>query len=59
MGYDMDAMVADVKRAREGLQNLDGKRLSEVVRLGIGFFDVIHALGLGPLSVTAALQKGS
>ena len=37
MGYDMDAMVADLKSAREGLQNLDGKRLSEIVRLGIGF----------------------
>ena len=46
MGYDMDAMIADLKSAREGLQNLDGKRLSEVVRFGIGFFDVIHALGL-------------
>ena len=42
----MDAMVADLKSAREGLQNLDGKRLSVVVKLGIGFFDVIHALGL-------------
>jgi hypothetical protein len=46
MGYDMDAMIADLKSARKGLQNLDGKRLSEVVRLGFGFFDVMHALGL-------------
>jgi len=46
MGYDMDAMVADLSSAREGLQNLDGTRLSEVLELGIGFFDVIHALGL-------------
>ena len=42
----MDAMVADLSSAREGLQNLDGTRLSEVLELGIGFFDVIHALGL-------------
>ncbi len=46
MGYDMDAMVADLRSARKGLQNLDGTRLSEVLELGIGFFDVIHALGL-------------
>ena len=46
MGYDMEAMVADLKSAREGLRRLDGARLGEVVRLGFGFFDVIHALGL-------------
>ena len=46
LGYDMDVMVADLKRAREGLRKLDGRRLGEVVRLGFGFFDVIHALGL-------------
>ena len=42
----MDTMVADLKSARNGLRNLDGQRLAEVVRLGLGFFDVIHALGL-------------
>ena len=46
LGYDMDRMVADLQAAREGLRNLDGERLAEVVRLGLGFFDVIHALGL-------------
>lgn len=46
MGYDMEAMIADVKSVREGLNRLDGARLGEVVRLGFGFFDVIHALGL-------------
>lgn len=47
MGYDMDAMIADLKQTRRHLQNLDGKRLGEVVRLGFGFFDVLHALGIG------------
>jgi len=47
LGYDMEAMVEDLQRAREGLRQLDGARLGEVVRLGIGFFDVVHALGLG------------
>ncbi|MDE2742296.1 MAG: hypothetical protein OXI58_11965 [Gemmatimonadota bacterium] len=47
LGYDMGAMVEDLQRAREGLRQLDGARLGEVVRLGIGFFDVVHALGLG------------
>lgn len=46
MGYDMDRMVGDLKAMRDGLQKLDGKRLGDVVRLGFGFFDVIHALGL-------------
>ena len=46
MGYDMDAMVADLKSAREGLGRLDGQRLGEVTRLGFGFFDVVQALGL-------------
>ena len=46
LGYDMAAMVEDLQRAREGLRRLDGARLGEVVRLGIGFFDVVHALGL-------------
>ena len=46
LGYDMDTMVADLKAARTGLRDLDGKRLADVVRLGLGFFDVIHALGL-------------
>lgn len=46
MGYDMEKMVADLKGAREGLRKLDGARLGDVVRLGLGFFDVIHALGL-------------
>ncbi len=46
MGYDMEAMIADVKSVREGLNRLDGARLGEVVRLGFGFFDVVHALGL-------------
>ena len=46
LGYDMEAMVADLKSAREGLRKLDGARLAEVIRLGFGFFDVIHALGL-------------
>ena len=47
LGYDMAAMVADLQRARENLRQLDGTRLGEVIRLGIGFFDVVHALGLG------------
>lgn len=46
MGYDMEAMVSDIKGAREGLRKLDGARLGEVARLGFGFFDVVHALGL-------------
>jgi hypothetical protein len=46
MGYDMGKMIGDLKSARAGLQKLDGKRLGDVVRLGFGFFDVIHALGL-------------
>ena len=46
LGYDMDGMVADLVAAREGLRQLDGERLGEVVRLGLGFFDVVHALGL-------------
>ena len=46
LGYDMEVMVADMKRAREGLRKLDGARLGDVVRLGFGFFDVVHALGL-------------
>ncbi len=45
-GYDMAGMVADLKHARERLQQLDGKRLGEVVRLGYGFFDILHALDL-------------
>ena len=46
LGYDMGAMVEDLQRTREGLRRLDGARLGEVVRLGVGFFDVVHALGL-------------
>ncbi len=46
LGYDMDKMVADLKHAHEGLRKLDGKRLGDVARLGFGFFDVVHALGL-------------
>ena len=46
LGYDMGAMVKDLQRTREGLRRLDGARLGEVVRLGVGFFDVVHALGL-------------
>jgi len=46
LGYDMDEMVADLLHAWEALRKLDGKRLGDVVRLGFGFFDVIHALGL-------------
>jgi len=46
MGYDMEKMVADLKLTRENLRKLDGKRLGEVVRLGFGFFDVVHALGM-------------
>jgi hypothetical protein len=46
LGYDMDKMVADLKHARTNLQNLDGERLGDVVRLGFGFFDVIQMLGL-------------
>ncbi len=46
MGYDMEAMVTALKNARQGLRQLDGARLGQVVRLGLGFFDVIHALGL-------------
>lgn len=46
MGYDMDEMIEDLKRARESLQRLNGNRLGQIVQLGFGFFDVIHALGL-------------
>jgi len=46
MGYDMDVMVEGLKQARRGLNKLNGKRLGEVARLGFGFFDVAHALGL-------------
>ncbi|MEE2659240.1 MAG: hypothetical protein VX733_12095 [Candidatus Latescibacterota bacterium] len=46
LGYDMDAMVNDLKAAREQLRRLDGVRLGEVVRLGIGFLDVVHALSM-------------
>jgi hypothetical protein len=46
LGYDMETMVADLKNLRMGLQKLDGVRLGEVVRLGFGFFDVVHALGM-------------
>jgi hypothetical protein len=46
LGYDMKKMVADLKSAREGLHDLDGKRLGDVARLGFGFFDVVHALKL-------------
>ena len=46
LGYDMEAMVKDLQRTRESLRRLDGARLGEVVRLGVGFFDVVHALGL-------------
>ena len=46
LGYDMGAMVEDLQRTRESLRRLDGARLGEVVRLGVGFFDVVHALGL-------------
>ena len=46
LGYDMEAMVADLKSARQGLRQLDGRRLGQVAQLGLGFFDVVHALGL-------------
>ena len=46
LGYDMDEMVAGLTDAREKLRKLDGKRLGQVTRLGFGFFDVVHALGL-------------
>jgi len=46
LGYDMEKMIADLKSAREGLHQLDGVRLGQVARLGFGFFDVIHAMGL-------------
>ena len=46
LGYDMPGMVADLKQARESLRQLDGRRLGEVARLGLGFFDIVHALGV-------------
>lgn len=46
LGYDLDEMVAGLQSARERLRQLDGKRLGAVTRLGFGFFDVVHALGL-------------
>lgn len=46
LGYDMAQMIADLKSAREGLRQLDGARLGDVVRLGFGFFDVVQALQL-------------
>jgi hypothetical protein len=46
LDYDMGQMIADLKSARKGLQQLDGARLGDVVRLGFGFFDVVQALGL-------------
>lgn len=46
LGYDMDRMIDDLMAARAQLRKLDGKRLAEVTRLGFGFFDVVHALGL-------------
>ncbi len=46
LGYDMDEMIASLKDARASLRKLDGKRLGDVARLGIGFFDVVHALSL-------------
>jgi hypothetical protein len=46
MGYDMESMVADLQSARQSLRRLDGARLGEVARLGFGFFDTFHALGL-------------
>ena len=45
LGYDMDAMVADLKSAREGLRRLDGKRLGEVARLGMGLPETVEAFG--------------
>jgi len=46
LGYDMDEMVQGIQSARECLRKLDGKRLADVTRLGFGFFDVVHALGI-------------
>ena len=46
LGYDIDEMVEALKATREQLRRLDGKRLADVTRLGFGFFDVVHALGL-------------
>lgn len=46
MGYDMPAMIAGLRAVRERLRALDGGRLGEVVRMGIGFFDVVQALDL-------------
>ena len=45
-GYDMKGMVADLKHARQRLSQLDGRRLGDVAQLGLGFFDVVHALDL-------------
>jgi hypothetical protein len=46
MGYDMPAMLAGLRAVGERLRELDGGRLGECVRLGIGFFDVVQALDL-------------
>ena len=46
LGYDMETMVASLRATRQRLQALDGARLGEVVRMGIGFFDVVQALSL-------------
>ncbi len=48
MGYDMAEMIAALRSARTQLQRLDGRRLGEVVRMGLGFFDIIQALGVQP-----------
>ncbi len=48
LGYDMEEMIAALRQSRARLRQLDGKRLGEVVRMGVGFFDIIQALDVQP-----------
>ena len=46
LGFDMPKMVADIKAAYARLRHMDGRLLVQAVGTGMGFFDLMQALGL-------------
>lgn len=48
LGYDMEAMQADIQQAWTRLKQIDGRRLAAVARHDMGPFDYLQLLGMRP-----------
>lgn len=48
LGYDMEAMKADIHHAHERLQELDGQKLASIARDAAGPFDYLQLLDMRP-----------